>query len=94
MTRSFVRNRSDRTDSLGSRSAPAPSAVAGASPATSADPKHPHRLVSTDADRPDAACAATTDFGVRGLVRAFQRRLVAVERKRASCFFSVLSTRS
>ena len=30
---------------------------------------------------PSAAGAATTRFGVRGLVRAFGRRLVAVERE-------------
>ena len=38
-------------------------------------------------DEPNAADAATTGFGVRGLVRAFGRRLVAVERERGVRLF-------
>jgi len=36
-----------------------------------------------DINKPGTACTAATAFGVRGLVRAFGRRLVAVEWKEA-----------
>ena len=41
-----------------------------------------------DAEKPYAVWAATAGFGVRGLVCAFGRRLVAVERKRRVQVFS------
>jgi hypothetical protein len=41
-------------------------------------------VTQMDTDKRGTACTATTGFGVRGLVRAFGRRLVAVEWKEAS----------